>query len=61
MEWYYILAIVLAVPILLLPVAFIWYVNASGINTVIIQTMKRRSARRKRAREVRLVEETVAK
>lgn len=59
MEWYIILAIVLAIPVIILPIAFIWYLNASGIYTVIRETMKRRAARQQREREARLTRETV--
>jgi len=59
MEWYIILAIVLAIPVVLLPVLFVWYLNASGIYTVIRETMRRRAARRKREREARLAREAV--
>jgi hypothetical protein len=31
MEWQIILVIVLAVPLILLPVAFVWYLNIAGI------------------------------
>lgn len=31
MEWLWILVMVLAAPIILLPVAFIWYLNIAGI------------------------------
>lgn len=55
MEWYFILAIVLAVPIILIPVAFVWYLNASGIYTVIRETMKRQALRRQRAKAARMV------
>jgi len=61
MEWYIILVIVLAVPVVLLPVLFVWYLNASGIYTVIRETMKRRAARRKRERKARLAREAVLK
>jgi hypothetical protein len=61
MEWYVILAMVVAIPIILLPAAFIWYINVSGIYTVIRETQKRRAARRKRAREVQVAEELVLK
>jgi len=57
MEWYVILAIILAIPVILIPVVFIWYINVSGIYTVIRETMKRRAARRKREKEGRLVSE----
>ncbi len=44
MEWEFIVALVVAVPIILLPVAFIWYLNIGGIFAAV------REARRKRAR-----------
>ena len=31
MEWQLILALVLAIPIILFPVAFVWYINIEGI------------------------------
>ena len=30
MQWQFILALVLAIPIILFPVAFIWYLNVKG-------------------------------
>lgn len=54
MEWYVILAIVVAIPMILIPVLLVWYINASGIYTVIRETMKRRAARRRREREARV-------
>ncbi len=61
MEWYFILAIVLAVPVILFPAALIWYINTSGIYTVIRETLRRRAARRRREKEARLSEEAVLK
>jgi hypothetical protein len=31
MEWQVILALVLAIPVLLIPVALIWYINIGGV------------------------------
>jgi hypothetical protein len=59
MEWYVILAIVLAIPAVLLPVLLVWYLNASGIYTVIRETMKRRAARKQREKKARLAGEVV--
>ena len=59
MEWYVILALVLVVPILLIPAALIWYINASGIYTVIRETQKRRIARNRAIREARIAEQRV--
>ena len=42
MQWEFIVALVLAIPILLFPVAFIWYVNIGGV----IVAMRERKARR---------------
>jgi hypothetical protein len=56
MEWQIILALVLAIPAILFPAAFIWYLNVSGIFTVIRETRSRRIAREKRARGIVEVE-----
>ena len=56
MEWQIILALVLAIPVILIPAAFAWYLNVSGIFTVIRETRKRRIAREKRLRAVVEVE-----
>jgi len=56
MEWQIILALVLAIPIILIPAAFAWYLNVSGIFTVIRETRKRRIAREKRMKAVVEVE-----
>ena len=50
MEWQVILALVIAIPIILFPAAFVWYLNVSGTYTVIRETQKRRIARKKRMR-----------
>ena len=42
MEWHMVVTLVLAIPVILIPVAFIWYLNVSGIRTV------RKEAREKR-------------
>ncbi len=46
----YVIAIIVAIPAILIPAALIWYMNTSGILTVIRETRKRRSAREKSAR-----------
>jgi len=45
MEWQVIVALVVAIPIILLPVAFIWYLNLGGIYTAIKEARARRTAR----------------
>ena len=44
MEWPVILGIVLAVPVILFPVAFVWYLNVAGI----YQAVRAARARKKR-------------
>jgi len=51
MEWQVILAVVLGIPLILIPVVLIWYMNISGIYTVFRATRKRQAARKKRIRE----------
>lgn len=43
MNWQVILALVLAVPVILIPIALIWYVNVTGIFTMLRETAKRRT------------------
>jgi hypothetical protein len=31
MEWTFVLALVIAIPVILFPAAFIWYLNAGGL------------------------------
>ena len=53
MEWQFIVAMVVIIPVILLPVAFVWYLNLSGIYAAV------REARMKRAAEKRLATEKV--
>lgn len=61
MEWWMILLLVLVIPIIIIPVALIWYINVSGIYTVIRETQKRRAAQKKRLREAEMARELVMK
>jgi hypothetical protein len=51
MEWEFIVALVIMVPVILLPVAFVWYLNLGGVLAAY------REARAKRAAEKRLATE----
>jgi len=35
MQWQVLVALIIAIPVILLPVAFIWYLNVGGIITAI--------------------------
>ena len=48
MQWELIVALVIAIPIILFPAAFVWYLNISGIYTVVRETRRRRIAREMR-------------
>jgi hypothetical protein len=52
MEWGFIVALVLAVPIILFPVAFVWYLNIGGIYAAVKEARKRRAAREEKMRAV---------
>ena len=45
MEWQLILAMVIAIPIILFPAAFVWYLNFGGIYAAIKEARARRTAR----------------
>jgi len=53
MEWQIIVALVIAVPVILFPAAFVWYLNISGLYQVMQdarERQKRRVAREKGAK-----------
>ena len=50
MEWQFIVALVIAIPIILFPVAFIWYLNIGGIYAAIKEARARRVAHEKGAK-----------
>ncbi len=45
MEWQVIVALVVAIPIILFPVAFLWYLNVSGMYRVMRVTHARQERR----------------
>ena len=47
MEWQIVIALVIMIPVILFPVAFIWYLNVGGIFTAVKEAMARRVAREK--------------
>jgi hypothetical protein len=46
MEWPIIVALVAVVPLILIPVALIWYIQVSGLYTVLKERRKRAAKRR---------------
>jgi len=51
MEWQIIIALIVAIPLVLIPVAFIWYMNIGGIYAVIKEAREKRIAHKKKALE----------
>ncbi len=47
MEWQFIVALVIAIPIILFPAAFVWYLNIGGIYAAIKESRARRVIREK--------------
>jgi len=56
MEWYIILALVLGIPIILFPVAFVWYLNVSGLYQVIRDIRQRQKRRARALREAEAID-----
>jgi hypothetical protein len=52
MQWEFILALVIAIPIILFPAAFVWYLNIGGIYAAVKEARARRAAREKEVRAV---------
>ncbi len=47
MQWEIVVALVIAIPIILFPVAYVWYLNIGGIYAAIKQSRAKRVAQRK--------------
>ena len=47
MEWQIVLAFIIAIPIILFPVAFVWYLNTGGIYAAVKEARARRAVREK--------------
>ena len=51
MEWKAIVMLAIAIPVILFPVAFIWFINIGGIYTAIKEARARRVTAKKEAKE----------
>jgi hypothetical protein len=43
MEWTFLVALVVAIPVILFPAAFVWYLNIGGIGAAIREARARRA------------------
>jgi hypothetical protein len=50
MDWQIIVAIVIAIPVILFPAAYVWYINIGGIYAAVKEARAKRLAREKEAR-----------
>lgn len=56
MQWEFIVALIIAVPIILFPAAFVWYLNIGGICHAIHEAWERRAASKGKVRIARAKE-----
>ncbi len=52
MEWQFVVALIIAIPVILFPAAFVWYLNVGGIYTAIKEALKRRAALQDKLKEL---------
>ena len=45
LQWEFVVALIIAVPIILFPAAFVWYLNIGGIYQAVREARERRAAR----------------
>lgn len=52
MQWQFIVALVVAVPIILLPVAYLWYLNVGGVYKAMKAAVAKKAAQKERITKV---------
>ena len=52
MQWELIVALVIAIPVILFPAAFVWYLNLGGLVQAVREARQARAAREKEAGRV---------
>ncbi len=50
MQWQLVVALVVGIPIILFPVAYVWYLNISGMYAAIREARERRAVRETKAK-----------
>jgi len=46
MEWQFVVALAIAIPVILFPAAFVWYLNIGGLYTAAKEARQARAARK---------------
>jgi len=59
MQWEFVVALVIAIPIILFPAAFIWYMNVGGVYAAVKKARERRAVREEKAEALAEVEQHV--
>ncbi len=52
MEWQVIIALIVAIPVIMFPVAFVWYLNVGGIFAAVKEARARRAAAHEKEKNV---------
>jgi len=47
MEWEFVVALAIAIPVILFPAAFVWYLNIGGIHAAVKEAREKRAAQAK--------------
>ena len=50
MQWEFVIALLIAVPIILFPAAFVWYLNIGGIYAAVRGALKRKALQQQKAK-----------
>jgi hypothetical protein len=54
MQWEIIVALVIAIPIILFPVAFVWYLNLGGLVQAVREARQAKAAHKKEAATIKV-------
>ena len=56
MEWPVVVALVVILPVVLFPAAFVWYLNVGGVYAKVKEARKRRAAAEQKTRIIEIIE-----
>ena len=60
MPWQVIVALIVIIPVILFPAAFVWYLNVGGIYAAIKEARERRAVREEKAKTLAEVKQRVS-
>ncbi len=56
MEWQFIVALIFAIPVILFPLVFLWYINVGGLFNALARARQRKTARIRKQETVIVLE-----